>query len=209
MSLKDIKEKEKEERRNYIINTSEKLFFNKGFDNVSMSDIANEVGLNRATLYLYFKNKESIYFAVILKGITILDKMIKENVKNRETALEELKELGMTFFRFYDANENYYHAYTYAKTQRFTKSNEYTEHLNKFAEDLVMLLSEIVKRGIEEGSMRDELRPVELLLFIKCSFMSFFGMGERSRKMLNDHGIKHRQFLEDSLEFFELILKKE
>ncbi|BDZ69820.1 helix-turn-helix domain-containing protein [Methanobacterium petrolearium] len=61
MSIRDRREREKEQRRNDIINAAEKLFFAKGYDDVSMNDIATEVELSKATLYLYFDNKEELF----------------------------------------------------------------------------------------------------------------------------------------------------
>ncbi len=72
LSYKNLKEKEKEKRREYIIDAAEKLFLDKGYENVPMSDIAEEVGVNRATLYLYFKNKDTLYFAVLLRGLNLM-----------------------------------------------------------------------------------------------------------------------------------------
>ncbi len=68
VSIKELKEREKEQRREYIIDAAEKLFFSKGYDNVSMNDIADAVGMNKATLYLYFANKESLFFSVIQRA---------------------------------------------------------------------------------------------------------------------------------------------
>ncbi len=41
MALADRKEREKEQRQRDIINAAEKLFFSRGYDNVSMNDIAH------------------------------------------------------------------------------------------------------------------------------------------------------------------------
>ncbi len=65
MAISDRKKREKEHRRQSIIDAAEKLFFEKGYDNVSINDIAKEVELNRATIYLYFENKEALCFAVL------------------------------------------------------------------------------------------------------------------------------------------------
>lgn len=40
------------------MDAAEKLFFSKGYDDVSLGDIAQEVELNKATIYFYFENKE-------------------------------------------------------------------------------------------------------------------------------------------------------
>ena len=62
MSLGKWKEREKEQRRNDIINAAKKFFADRDFDEVSMDEIAENMGLGKSTLYLYFKNKEALYF---------------------------------------------------------------------------------------------------------------------------------------------------
>lgn len=57
--------KEAEERKNEILDVAERLFGAKGFDNTSTSDILNEVGIARGTLYYHFKSKEDILDAMI------------------------------------------------------------------------------------------------------------------------------------------------
>ena len=43
-----------------------------------MDEIANEAELSKATIYTYFKDKESLFFAVVNSGIKILSAMITE-----------------------------------------------------------------------------------------------------------------------------------
>ena len=57
--------KEAEERKNEILDVAERLFGTKSFDNTSTSDILNEVGIARGTLYYHFKSKEDILDAMI------------------------------------------------------------------------------------------------------------------------------------------------
>ena len=73
--------REKKQRRNDIINTARKFFADRDFDEVSMDEIAEDIGLGKSTLYLYFKNKEALYFAIELRGIHIWVEMVKEEVK--------------------------------------------------------------------------------------------------------------------------------
>lgn len=57
--------KEAEERKNEILDVAERLFGTKGFDSTSTSDILNEIGIARGTLYYHFKSKEDILDAMI------------------------------------------------------------------------------------------------------------------------------------------------
>lgn len=48
-----------------ILNTTAELMAEKGFDGVSMLEIANRTGLPRANVYYYFPTKEDIYRALL------------------------------------------------------------------------------------------------------------------------------------------------
>ena len=91
MSLAKWKEREREQRQNDIIDAARKLLADKDFDEVSMDEIAAVVGLGKSTLYLYFKNKESLYFAIVLRGTRIWAEMVKEEVKKGNTWFKKVK----------------------------------------------------------------------------------------------------------------------
>ena len=57
--------KEAEIRKNEILDTAEKLFISKGYEKTSTTDILNEIGIARGTLYYHFKSKEDILIAMI------------------------------------------------------------------------------------------------------------------------------------------------
>ena len=49
-----------EERKEQIAEAATKVFVSKGFDKARMNDIAEEAGLSKGALYLYFKSKDAI-----------------------------------------------------------------------------------------------------------------------------------------------------
>ena len=52
-------------RKNQIMNAAEQVFAKKGFDEARMDDIAEQTGLSKGTLYLYFKSKEDLVIAIL------------------------------------------------------------------------------------------------------------------------------------------------
>jgi len=50
----------KEMARNKIVQAAIKIFSKKGYHGSTMDEIAEEIGVSKATLYTYFKNKEDI-----------------------------------------------------------------------------------------------------------------------------------------------------
>jgi len=74
-----------DERKIQIINAAEDVFTKKGFDEARMDDIAEETGLSKGTLYLYFKSKDDLIIA-------ILDRMFQREFKQ----LENLNQDGLS-----------------------------------------------------------------------------------------------------------------
>ncbi|SNT30645.1 transcriptional regulator, TetR family [Anaerovirgula multivorans] len=54
----------KDEIRNKILDVAENLFYQNGFRDTTTRSIANEVGISVSNLYLYYENKEAIFYGV-------------------------------------------------------------------------------------------------------------------------------------------------
>jgi len=54
-----------EERKQQILNAAEDVFTQKGLDDARMDDIAEQTGLSKGTLYLYFKSKDDLIIAIL------------------------------------------------------------------------------------------------------------------------------------------------
>jgi AcrR family transcriptional regulator len=54
-----------EQRKEAILRTALLLFQKNGLENVSLTDIAREVGLAKSNIYRYFESREHIYLVVL------------------------------------------------------------------------------------------------------------------------------------------------
>ena len=137
MPIKSRKEREKEQRRKDIIDAAEKLFFEKGYDNVSMNDISKIVELSKATLYLYFENKEELFFAIVLRGTRILNAMIREAVAAAENGIDKVTSFRRAYHEFTVNYHDYIRIYNYFQSERFDMENivnsEYAEEISRDA----------------------------------------------------------------------------
>jgi len=64
--------KEHDVRKNEILDMAEKLFRIKGYEKCTIMDIINEVGIAKGTFYYYFKSKEEVLDAVVLRYVDII-----------------------------------------------------------------------------------------------------------------------------------------
>ena len=207
LSIQKLKEKEKEERRNYIIDAAEKLFFSKGYDNVSMKDIADEVGISRAALYLYFKNKEVIYLAIVLRGMRIMDKLFKKSVKSDKDGIGKLEDTGWAYFEFYRDFADYYNVCIYFDSQRFSKvDNEYMSEIRALMNETVKITRESIEEGVKDGSIRANVNSMEAAVFIAITAKQIVNPNEWATRSLEGEEISHEQFIEDSMDLWRRML---
>ena len=160
MSLIARKELEKEQRRNDILNAAEKLFFSKGYENVSLKDIAKEVKLGRSTLYLYFENKEELFFAIVLRGAQILYGIVLRESKKARTSFEKLAAFRDAYYEFSKEYSDYLKAYNYLISGRFDLANiGPAEHRPEFFADSKLYyeykkkFDKIYLKTLEEGNV--------------------------------------------------------
>lgn len=52
-------------RRRQILDTAVNLFYEIGFEGASLRDLAQKVGINKATVYHYFESKEEILYHIL------------------------------------------------------------------------------------------------------------------------------------------------
>lgn len=64
--------------REKIISTADDLFYQKGYNNTSFSDISGAVGISRGNFYHHFKSKDDILAAVIEFRKSIINDMLQE-----------------------------------------------------------------------------------------------------------------------------------
>ena len=214
MSLAKWKEREREQRQNDIIDAARKLLIDRDFDEVSMDEIAREVGLGKSTLYLYFKNKESLYFAIVLRGIRIWDQMIKEEVEKGNTGLEKFIAYGNANREFSIKYPDYFrllYSPTSIKKQfdmdKMNSSEEFKEVRELFKEIMSVGIDSIQK-GIDDGEIRPEVDPVETAILLSVIFNGKVNMGDWAKEMLENRGIGEEKFTRDIGDLFLHMLRK-
>lgn len=76
-----------------LIDCARKLFAKNGFENTTMHEIAVESGKGRRTLYMYFRSKEDIYYAVIQTELNRVSSRMEEITQMKASAETKLLKL--------------------------------------------------------------------------------------------------------------------
>ena len=157
MGISERKEREKEQRRNEIIDAAEKVFFTKGIDNATMDEVAETAELSKGTLYIYFKNKEDLHFAICRRGLIILMNDFEKVVTMEKTVLENLISIGLSFVNFARKHSDYFKVMSHFENKDFTSCAMDHEHTEK--DDVMDFLVKLIEKGRQDGSLRNDLVP--------------------------------------------------
>ena len=107
MGIIERKEREREEMRKLILEAAQKLFLTNGFEKVSIRNIADEIEYSPATIYLYYKDKNELFFALHQTAFT---KLIEEfaPIAQIEKPMDKLTEMGRLYLHFAFENPELY-----------------------------------------------------------------------------------------------------
>lgn len=202
MAVADRKEREKEQRKNAIIDTAEKLFFSRGFDSLSMEELAKEVELGKGTLYLYFKSKDALLFAIILRKMKELHEIFQECTDLKLSGREKSRLMGKRYFEFVHENREYYQMVCTNGPKLFR--NLGNEDIHTFMEHMkedLLLHCAVYRDGMAEGTIRNDIDPMEMAFFIALMTNSIVCLEPGWKIMLEAEGISYQQFVKDFLLF--------
>lgn len=170
MGLAERKEREKEMRRNLIVDAAEKIFFSKGTENAKIIDVANEAELGKGTIYLYFKNKNDLFHAIIVRALENLYSRFKEAIERETTGAEQVKAVGRAYFKFYKEEPDYFTALLHQESIDMDM-----DHLENYpcviqcqtiGNSIFALIRESVIRGINDGTIKKNQDPNRLPMIL-------------------------------------------
>lgn len=107
MGVKERKERQKIEMKDLILQSAHQLFLHKGFEEVSIRNIAEAIEYSPATIYLYFKDKDEIFYALHGEAFKIFNTYISPIVTIKDP-LERLFTMGEKYMQFSFTHPKYY-----------------------------------------------------------------------------------------------------
>ncbi|UNK20690.1 TetR/AcrR family transcriptional regulator [Paenibacillus sp. N3/727] len=138
--------KEPEERRNEILDTAEMLFFSKGYAKTTVNDMLQAIGIAKGTFYYYFKSKEEVMDAVVMRFIDEGVEAAKQIAMSNElTVHEKLFHIIMAQKPDTDRKDHL--------IEQFHQPENAQIHQRSLAQTILKLtpvLTEVIEQGIKE-----------------------------------------------------------
>ncbi len=107
MGISERREKEKQEMRTAILDAAMNLFIREGYESVSIRKIAEKIEYSPSTIYLYFEDKDAIFFELHNIGFSLLYNC-QLKVQSIADPKERLLAHGRAYLQFAMENQEYY-----------------------------------------------------------------------------------------------------
>ncbi len=121
------REREREELREQILDVAMNILIKEGYDAVTIRRLADEIAYTPGALYSYFKDKDAIIFALVLRASRHLTTVFRA-VESISSPLERLWAIGRAYIKFAMEHPEYYDLMFIMSTpiQKMSEA-EYTE----------------------------------------------------------------------------------
>lgn len=191
------KEREKEARKKDILDAAAKLFAERDFQHVKVDDIAEIVGLSKGTIYLYFENKDNLFFSIIIERAKTLYGRLQDASKCEETFDVCLKRFVSTYLNFFREHQAFFKIIHSEKTRMDMESHyKMHDYSSEVLRSLFMVVIELMKRGQKTGLLRkSDPRTLSKILIALLNVYTF-------QRIILGEEVAHEVEVDEVVDFF-------
>lgn len=150
---------EKEQRREAIIDAAVCVFAEKGFETAKMEDVAQQARVSRALVYLYFKNKNELQFAICLRALRALRERMQAAADQHAQGADKIMAIGRTYIEYAREEPAYFAALS--RFEAHQADLMAAGSVERAALDAGIAVHELTVRslhqGMRDGSLRTDL----------------------------------------------------
>ena len=176
---RDAEGRTSEERWLAILDAASRVFRRLGYHQATLEDVANEVGINRATLYYYVADKAELLIAILDEPVHNMTRDLRETVArevNAETKMRRAIEQHMKAL-----DENYPELFVFLAENMHLLTIGRDRDIQKNAREYGNLMTAIIEEGVAAGEFRDDIDP-------RLAMLAIVGMMNWSHRWYDPNG---------------------
>jgi TetR/AcrR family transcriptional regulator len=163
---------EKERRRTEILDAAAALYAKKGWDAMKIDQVARITRPSRALVYVYFRDKEDLLFAIGVRALRLLYDRFKAAIAGRARGLDQVEAIGRAYMGYAHEFPHYFDFSTRFQSHSMNADPSTNEGACQAASDqLIGAVVQAIETGIRDGSMRSDIGDPMLLALTLWAFM--------------------------------------
>ncbi len=185
MGITERREREKERRKNEILDAAEKVFFTRGVANATMDDVAEKAELSKGTLYLYFPSKQAVYFGLTERALIKLKDYFLNAVHKQKTGIAKVRAIGEAYYRFSKEQRDHFQTIAHWEVAEMAFADETLMlQCHEAGRDVIEILVRALTTGMQDGTIRNDLDPVKTAFLLEGQMTGLIQMISREEKHL-------------------------
>jgi TetR/AcrR family transcriptional regulator len=173
-----------EESRAAILKAAANEFAEHGIAGARTDSIAREARVNKALLYYYFKDKETLYSSVLDDAFAGLKKTVLEPLNSDLPPREKILAYAGAYFDFIASNQ----IYPRLMQREMMRAKEgQSSHVDKivkvYIQPIFLRVSEVLRQGITEGYFR-AVNPAHFVQSIVAMIVFYFSSAPMMQKIV-------------------------
>lgn len=187
--------------QNRIAQKAMVLFAKKGIENTKMDEIAAAAGYGKATLYVYFKNKEDIVSFLSLKSMEKLKGLLSGALENGGTAKEQFFSMCNALVKYQADYPNFFdRSLQYIQVEQ-NNDNEWLSKTYQVGEEVNQIISQYIKKGIESGELAQTTDYFGMILLMWGMISGIVKLASEKEEYIRIRGnVSKEEFLQAGFE---------
>jgi TetR/AcrR family transcriptional regulator len=152
------REEEKERRRAEILDAAEALYAKKGWDALTMDQVARSARLSRALVYVYFRDKDDLLFAIGERAVRLLLDRFKAAIAGTARGMDQVDAIGRAYMGYAHEFPHFFDFCTRFQSHSSDADPSTNEGACQTASDqLIGTVVQAIETGIRDGSIRADI----------------------------------------------------
>ena len=151
---KIVDEQMREATRRRVIREAASEFARLGFDQANINTIAEQAGIGKGTIYLYFENKRELFLAMLRFIAQTQLSSVRSALAMEGTLQQRLERLFRAFARLAEEDSDSFHVYMSAL---YGVNRAFKDEATKLLRDYLAVIALM----LEESQARSEIRPIK------------------------------------------------
>ena len=156
--IAERRSEEKERRRAEILDAADRLYAGKGWDAVTMEQVARSARLSRALLYVYFRDKEELLFGIAGRALDVLQERFAAAVGRQARGVDQVEAIGRAYIAYASEFPHYFDACARFQAHSVSPDPGSNEGACAVGGDAAMaVVVTAIGTGMKDGSIRADV----------------------------------------------------
>lgn len=148
------RQRERLQRRRDIFLAAERVFAAKSYHGASIEEIARAAEYGTGTVYLYFKDKETLYIELMSEKVGELYAHVRQRIGAEKDPLAALRKLVQARMEFFDRNREFFQIYTREGMDWWWLKSDKWAGVRQLYNGYIELVRKLVQQGQRRGLLR-------------------------------------------------------